>query len=344
MSKYFMTSVADAYLYDTNDNLVGTSKTLMDSSIEVTLSNTDVRGGKGNPLQYILFNGAEMNLTLTETQFSLDFLSQTLGDTLGTGVNVFSEEEITLAASAVGTIVGTAIAYQTATIYGWVTHSDGNIERVTISGQTFTSTYGVEDDVVCVRFYNLDSAAKQIEIAANVIPGIVRVELEAQLADSESSTNVVGKVIFTIPKLSLSGAFSMSMTPDGVANTPLTGRALAYTPTSGGCANQSVLGYITRVLDSANWYDDAIALAIVGGDVTLATTTSTKTVVVKAIHSDGSVSTPPIADLTFASVTPATATFIASVITGVVAGSTYVSATITSKTAIDVSIEVTVPA
>jgi len=37
MSKLFMTSVADAYLYDEDDVLIGTSKTLMDSSIEVTV-------------------------------------------------------------------------------------------------------------------------------------------------------------------------------------------------------------------------------------------------------------------------------------------------------------------
>ena len=207
MAKYFMTSVADAYMYDENDVLVATSKTLMDSSIEVSLSSTDVRGGKGNPLQYILFNGPELSLTLTDTQFSIDFLSQTLGSTLGTGVNVFSEETVTLGSGGAGTITGTPLAYTTSTIYGWVTHSDGTNERVTFSGSNFTSASGSENDVVCVRYYNLDSAARQVTINANVIPNIVRAELEAQLANSESSTNVVGKVVFTIPKLSLSGAF-----------------------------------------------------------------------------------------------------------------------------------------
>jgi len=338
-----MTSVADAYLYDSNDNLVGTSKTLMDSSVEVTLSNTDVRGGKGNPLQYILFNGAEMNLTLTETQFSLDFLASTLGDTLATGVNVFYEEDITLDAVPGGTVTNTPLAYQGTTVYGWLTHSDGTIERVTFATKTFTSSYGVDGDVVCARYYNLNAAAKQITVNANVIPSIVRVELEAQLADSESSTNVVGKVTFTIPRLSLSGAFSMSMTPDGVANTPLTGRALAYKPTSGSCTATSVLGYITRVIDSANWYDDCIALAIVGGDIAL-THPDTQTVIVKGVHSDGSVSTPSPADLTFASVTTATATIGAQtgLITTVATGSSLITVTITAKTAIDASVTLTV--
>lgn len=338
-----MTSVADAYMYDDSDNLLATAKTLMDSSVEVTLSNTDVRGGKGNPLQYILFNGPEMNLTLTDTQFNIDFLAQTLGATLGTGVNVFSEEDVTLGAGGTGTVTGTPLAYTVTTVYGWVTHSDATVERVTFSGSNFTSASGSENDVVCVRYYNLDSAARQVSVNANIIPNIVRVELEAQLANSESSTNVVGKVVFTIPQLSLSGAFALSMTPDGVSNTPLTGRALSYTPTSGSCANQDVLGYITRVIDSANWYDTVVAMAIVGGDIAL-THPTTHTVVAKAIHSDGSVSTPPPADLTFASATGATATIGANtgLITTVATGNSLISVYPTSAPAYDASVTLTV--
>ena len=46
--KKFLVSTADVYGYDSNDNLLFVGKTLLDSSIETTLSNTDVRAGKGN--------------------------------------------------------------------------------------------------------------------------------------------------------------------------------------------------------------------------------------------------------------------------------------------------------
>lgn len=344
MAKYFVTSVADVRLYDTDDNLMATAKTMMDSSLEVTLSNTDVRGGKGNTLQYVLFNGADLALTLSETQFTLDFLQQTLGSVLTTGVNVFSEETLTLTSGGAGNLTGTPVAYQGSVVYAWIKHAGIDlIERVVATGGNFTSSVGAEDDIVCVRFYNLDAAAKQITINANVIPNIVRAELEVQLADSTSSTNVVGRVIFTVPSLQLSGAFSMSMTPDGVSETPLTGRALAYTPTAGSCANQSVLGYITRVLDAANWYDDITALAIIGGDLAL-THPDTSTVLVKALHSDGSVSTPPVADLTFASATPATATIGANtgLITTVASGTSAITVFPTSATAFDAAMTLTV--
>ena len=53
--KKFLVSTADVYGYDSNDNLLFVGKTLLDSSIETTLSNTDVRAGKGNQLQYIYY-------------------------------------------------------------------------------------------------------------------------------------------------------------------------------------------------------------------------------------------------------------------------------------------------
>ena len=77
--KKFLVSTADVYGYDSNDNLLFVGKTLLDSSIETTLSNTDVRAGKGNQLQYIYYHTAEMNVTINEAQFSLAFLALNTG-------------------------------------------------------------------------------------------------------------------------------------------------------------------------------------------------------------------------------------------------------------------------
>ena len=47
INKKFLTSVADVYAYDTSDNILFTGKTLLDSSIEVSLGSAPVRGGRG---------------------------------------------------------------------------------------------------------------------------------------------------------------------------------------------------------------------------------------------------------------------------------------------------------
>jgi len=150
-----------------------------------------------------------------------------------------------------------------------------------------------------------------------------------------------------VPKATLSGSFSIGMTADGVANTPLTARALAYaSATVGGCSGTSVYAYINEIVDTANWYDDVIALSIVGGDFSLAAL-ATETLEVRAIPTTGAAFRPPYADLTFsqdgagAIVTVGAQT---GVVTGVAAGTQLVKVTITSKTAIDAGVEVTVPA
>jgi len=343
-TKYYLTSVADAWLYDTSDNLVATSKALVDSTFEITTSNTDIRGGKGNPLQMVYFHSPEANITLTDTQFNLDFLAQTVGATLATGADVYTEENVTLGAGGTGTVTGgTPLAIQGTALYGWVTHAGVDaVERVVFTGAGFTSSVGVEDAIVCVRYYAEDAAAKELTVYSNIVPETLRLVLDAQLATKgDTSASVAGKVEIIVPTLQLSGAFNLSMTADGVAQTPMTGRALESDVSVGGCTASGVLAYITRVVTAANWYDDVTGLAILGGDIAL-THSATKTIVVMAVHSDGGNSIAPVADLTYASATEATCTVSAGVITTVATGTSYVSASITADATIDATVLVTV--
>ena len=65
MVKKFLTSVADVCAYDENDVLLFSAKTLLDSSIETSVGNTDVRAGRGHQLQYVFYNTAMLSSTLT---------------------------------------------------------------------------------------------------------------------------------------------------------------------------------------------------------------------------------------------------------------------------------------
>lgn len=343
----FLTSVADVYGYDENDVLLFSAKTLLDSSIETSLGNSDVRAGRGNQLQYVYYNTAEMNINLSDAQWNLDLIAQNVGAEKATGNNVYTEETITLGAGGSGTVTGTPLAIQGATIYGWVKHlGNDTIERVTFTGSNFTSAVGAENDQVCVRFYALDSASKSVTIPANVVPKIVRLVLEAQLNSSDSATNVIGKVQIIVPKATLTGAFSIAMTPDGVASTPLSARALASDDLAvGACTDSPVYAKIIEIIDNANWYDDVIALAIAGGDFTLANG-ATKQLVVYAVPSSGAPFIPPTADLTFADADSGTIVTVsgAGLVTWVGAGSTSVKASITSKTSIDANVFITATA
>ncbi len=343
--KLFMVSVADYYMYDGDQNLLAAGKTLSESTMELAVNSTDVRGGKGAPLQYIYFNSPDMNITLTDTQFNLPFISLSTGESIATGANVWTEENVTLNSSKQGTVVGTPAGFLGSTTkYAWVTHSDGSTERLSFSTATFTSATGTDGEVVCVRYYETDAAAKEVTIPANIIPSIVTLVLDAQLASSEESTNIVGSVQIVLPKVQLTGGFSLTMTMDGVSTTPLTARALSYTPVGvAGCANQDVFGYIKQIQTSANWYDDVYALAVAPAEIALVHPT-TRQLVVKALHEVGSPSTPPMADLTFASDATGVATVGAhtGLVTTVGAGTANISVYITSKTSVDAFAEITV--
>jgi len=335
----FLVSTADIYAYDNNMNLVLFGKTMLDTSIETTLGNTDVRAGRGNQLQYIYYHTAEMTLNISDAQWNLDFLAQQVGQTIATGANIYTEENVTLAAGGGGTVVGTPLAVTGTTLYGWVTQSDGVTTKVTFTGSAFTLAGGAENEVVCVRYYALDAAASSLTIPSNFIPATLRLVLVAQLASSDASTNIIGEVQIEVPRASLNGAFTISMTPDGVASTPLMARAIASNDAIVGCSDEPTYASIKEILYNTNWYDSVVALAIEGGDFGL-TTGQTKQLVVRAVPQSGASFIPPVADLTFASSAVGAATVdAAGLVTFVGAtGPTTIKATITAVPAIDANV------
>ena len=341
--KKFLVSTADVYGYDSNDNLLFVGKTLLDSSIETTLSNTDVRAGKGNQLQYIYYHTAEMNITINEAQFSLAFLALNTGSSIETGANVWTEESVTVTKGVGSVTKGTPLALQTQTIYGWVTKEDETVERVKFNGVQFTLADTDYNGTVCVRYYTNDSAARKVTVYADMLPSVIRLVMVGTLASSDSTTNQIGTVQIEVPRASMTGAFTLSMTPDSVAQTPLSVRALSSTVNTGGCdGNRPIYATITEKINGAKWYDNVIALAIEGGDFTMTNGTS-KQLQVYAIKNDGSAAfLAPVDGITFASDKTATATVEGGLVVANAAGTATIKATITDMPEIDANVIVTV--
>ena len=243
--KKFLVSTANVFGYDSDDNLLFSGTTLMDTSIETTLSNTDVRAGQGNQLQYIYYHTAEMNITINEAQFSLPYLALNVGSSITTGADVWTTETVSVEEGA-GTVKGNPLPISSTTLYGWVTDKDGNVERVEFTGSSFTMADTTYNGDVCVRYFATDAAAQYITVYADMLPSTIRLVMEAQLCSSDSTTNRIGTLQVEVPRASMTGSFTLSMTPDSVAQTPLSVRALSYTPVNnGGCeANRPVYAEI----------------------------------------------------------------------------------------------------
>lgn len=338
-------SVADVIAYDTSDNIVFEGNTLLDSSVEYALSSTPVRGGKGNTLLFNYYHTGELSGTITNVQWSLEQMALNIGSTVGTGSNIWTEETVTLTAGA-GTITGTPIAFQTTTVYAWVTYGDVVSERVTVDGSgNFTIADTSYSGDVCVRYLEYSSSTRYITIKADAVPSVFRLVMRADIFTDETSTTKAGEVIITVDKAQATGAFTLSMTSDGTTTTPLNFTALSSAPTATGCATGvKQYGTIQENLSDANWYDDVVALAVVGGDFEIADG-STTLPVIYGVTSLGYTVSPPYADLTFAATGGTTVDNTTASTRGTITGGATpgaVTVTITSKTSVELTITVTV--
>lgn len=348
----FLTSSADVFGYDESDNLILTGKTLLDSSIEVSLGSSPVRGGRGNQLQYVYYHTGEMKIALSDTQWNLAFLGATIGADVVTSNNVYKEETVVLDGAGSGSVTDTPLAFTGSTLYGWATSPAGVTERITFTVKAFTVAAGAaaSGQSWCIRYYALNAASTSVKVNANIIPKVMKLVMETQLNSADVSTNKIGIVQIIVPTATLSGAFTISMKSDGVANTPLTASALAYTDslsTGYGCSTTPYYAKLIEIIDAANWYDNVIALSIAGGDRTMGNNTTT-TLVVWAIPSSGAAfkPDPALLDFNLVGVPTATGTTVG-LHTGIVTslgvdGDAVIKANITAVPAIDTTVTITV--
>jgi len=343
--KRFVAGVGKTFNYAADGTLLWVGKTNLDNSIEITTGSEEVAAGEGNGLQFIFHHTSRMNVTQTDQQFNLSLMAKSLGGTIATGADVWKEENVTLTASA-GVVLGTPVSTFAGAIYGWVDLADGSVERVTFTGQNFTVS-GQSSGVVCVRYYETNAAARQLAVSANIIPAIVRTVIEATLFSGDpqnvSGSSIIGRAQIEVPQLQLNGSASLSLTTTGVANTPVTGMALA-SPVAG-CSSNGIYATITEIIDSANWYDDINIIAPQLDPIALVHPAGTYTMVVWAVPTNGDA--PFIiknSELTFTSGTTGVATV--GVNTGVIstagAGNSIITVTITAKNTVKATANVTV--
>lgn len=340
----FLGGVADVELYKGN-SLFALAKTMIDTSVAFSITLEDVRAGRGAKLWGKYAHSSTMNVTLTDVMFKLDFIASNVGGNISIGGDVTEAEEVTLGAGGTFSVKKTPALFNNSLI-GWYSKpGENNWTTFTFNSQSGTVPGGQEGDIYCVRYFNTNEAARTLVVSANFIPDTVHARLTAPLFAGDynnvSDATQIGEVIFDIPRLMLSGEQEIAMSMTGVANTPLTGAALA-TSTSNSCESDSIYGEIIEVIYGSNWEDDAIALAIDNADIELATN-GTTTLQVYALFNNALPKLVNNSDLTFTSTTEATATVDATgKVTAVAAGTTIINVVLTKKNSIEAFANVTV--
>lgn len=338
-SKYLFTAgVANVKAF-VGDALVMNANTLSTSSINFNVSSAQLRGGQSNALFGQYFYDSAMTVDLTDIMFSLDWLALNTGSVVTNGSDIFETEKIVLSAGGNGTVTGTPVAIDTYGTIGWASKPDENSwTRITFSGKDFNVPGAVENDTYCVLYQSTQSAARKIVVSSTFIPQTVKLVMTGLLYAGEvgatptglgENSTIAGRFEIVIPRFQFSGTQQISLTSTGVANTPMSGNALATATVD--CSNSGYYAIITEYLNNANWYDNVIDIAVAGGNIELAVG-GDQTLAVRAIPQSGAAYTVANSNFTFTSKDPAVATVNEQgLVTAVAAGETAVTVTVTDK-------------
>ena len=261
MSKYYIGGVAavSAFVPDANGKLqhLFDAKTLTDSSINVSVSNEEIRGGEGAQLLGKFFHTTVFNLSLTDALFDLSYVAMQVGST-STRENSVIMKSYNLNGTTIATDVPVALLdfggqYEGTDLIGWG-EVDGKTYTFKLTGTASPYTVNLPEGVAtyptCVTA-PVTKSGDQVKVNAMYTPGTMSLIMRAKLflGDSckASDGKSVGQVVIEVPKFQLDGTIDLAMAMTSPATYALNGSALA---TGCGCDNETYYAKITEIIDN----------------------------------------------------------------------------------------------
>ena len=159
MSKFVLASVGTVQFFDqSSGDLIVTSKTLVDSGINFSVTAEDIRGGMANALLSQYFHDSAMSLTLTDALFSLEYMALNVGGTIQTGADVLTLEQVTTTEANKITVKETPQKFGNFGVIGWYSLlSEDNWTKITFDADTKTANVPNlhQGKTVCVSTANV---------------------------------------------------------------------------------------------------------------------------------------------------------------------------------------------
>lgn len=293
MANRFLAGVGRALLFK-GDDLIGVANTLTESTFDFSITGEEVRGGPGNSLFGKYFHDSNLNVTLTDAMFNLEYMAAALGSPIEQGGLVVYQsgkegETITTAGSL-------TVQYQpqpfNGALIGWYKKpSDENWSIAQFSGQNNMLIPGATvGEQYCVKYFYNDPNARSIVIKTQYVPSELHVVIINDLYPGDvgfnSESNIIGHLITDIPRLQMDGSQNLSLTSTGAATINLTGSALAVS-SSNTCETDSIYGTMTEIINGATWQSNVIALAIENNDMDLIAPDGKETLSIRAVFGGG---------------------------------------------------------
>lgn len=313
----------------------------------------DIRGGLSNPLLGRYFHDSLLESNITDALFDMTYIALNVGGEITVGGDSLITESVTTTTANKVTVTGTPVAFGNAGTIGWMTvEGEDNWQPITFTGKTAEVSGLASGTNVCVRYNAYDDAMKQFIIPSNVIPSEIHVVMTYPLfaattdVQSLSTSSKVGELIVDIPRFQFNGSVELSLTSSGAATSNLSGSALAVNDTIN-CSDMGRYGTVKLRTFGGNWYDNLIAMAVDGAEMSMKTN-DTKTLKVVGIFQDKGTTLTGVlnnANLTFTSSSSSVATVsTAGVVTAAGTGTATIEIVATDKPSVHGYAEVNVTA
>lgn len=220
-----------------------------------------------------------MALTMTDSLFSLHYLSLQTGSLIQAGADVLTIEQVTTAEENKITVKDTPQKFGQFGVIGWyaITGSD---DWKTITFDQSTKTAEAPDlprgTTVCVKYTKTDTSAEQFTVSSAFIPAQVYAVLTLPLFKSGteskqfSNSSKVGEIQVEIPNFMFDGAVDLALTSSGATTTPLSGHALAtFTGLEGCDSNDGYYAKLKQITYNKNEFADVKAIVVADANVEL---------------------------------------------------------------------------
>ena len=333
-------------LFIDGQRIIGVGKTLTDTTFDMSITAEEIRGGAANALRGKYFHDSNMNITIVDAGFNMEYVAAALGTTIEAGgLSLYESPKAGETVVAQGKI---PIPYEAVptdgALFGWYkkpTDTDWTVGTIDNVGKTMTANSAQIGETYCVKFFYINENAKSMKIKANYVPKVLHVVIindifSGATAQIEGSTRY-GRLITDIPAFQLDGTQNLALTAGSAATVSLTGSALALDDSSS-CDEDLIYGTMTKEVFGATWKDDVVAITFADSELEM-TVDDTTTVQVYVVYGNGMASQiKDNSNFTFAvETTPASTTSNVEIgastgvitTTGATAGTCVISATLT---------------
>lgn len=318
-----------------NGDLDYYSNKVQTNQFQTSVNLSPINAGIGNPVVINLPDTAQINLSLTAADISLEARKLSVGGTLSYNAIIPVIESVTPSGTSLTLSKPPVAAYGMSEAYAFI-DMDGtaySIDTDSYVVQGFTATPGTS---YCVRYFTRAASARELRISSVFAPAVEVVMIRIPAYNAQGSTanqgSHCGDFYIWIPRMQFSGNAGTDASQTAASTTDFSGSALSYDEavSAGACSESDEYGALAYMvyMPLAGQTSAVSGLAVVGGSVSVQQGNQIQIPVKYVINNE--LVQPNYADLTFESANTGTATVGANtgILSGVAAGSTTVTITL----------------